>query len=175
MKEKLLRSNRKYHQKTESLWQEMAGISEDRLNRKPADGGWSAMQTAWHLLLVEENSLRYVQKKLGFGDTFEKTGIKTAWRSFLLFAALYMPLKFKAPKAASGDHFPEGSSMKELRERWTDVRTSWTDFLSNLPEDLLDKAVYKHPRVGKIGWAQMMDFLHVHFDRHLLQIRKAML
>lgn len=174
MKEKLLRSNVKYHKKVELLLDKLEAMPEERLHQKTLGGGWSAMQTAWHLLLVEENSLSYVQKKLGFGGVFEKNGLKTYLRSLLLLGAFYLPLKFKAPASAGDANLPIRPSTGELRRRWVDLRVAWTGFLEQLPGELLDKAVYKHPRVGKIGWMQMMLFLNIHFDRHLRQIKGAL-
>ena len=65
MKQKILQSNTKYHAKVAALLREVSQYSEEILNRRPADGGWSALQTAWHLVLVEENSMLYVKKNWG--------------------------------------------------------------------------------------------------------------
>ena len=76
IKKKILNSNAKHRVKVEALLQEFAKIPEETLNRRPANGGWSAMQTAWHLLLAEELSYQYVQKKLGFGGSFDTVGFR---------------------------------------------------------------------------------------------------
>lgn len=154
--------------------QELSSYSPEILNKKPADGGWSAIQTAWHLLLVEENSLAYIKKKLGFGGAFEKAGFGTRWRNFLLQTALFLPLKFKAPATASSDNLPEVITCNDLRVRWEKVQKDWADFLAEMPEQLLDRAVFKHPRAGRLSWMQTLVFIETHFDRHLLQIRKAL-
>ena len=174
IKKKILNSNAKHRVKVEALLQEFAKIPEETLNRRPANGGWSAMQTAWHLLLAEELSYQYVQKKLGFGGSFDTVGLAAKWRYFLLMVALYLPISFKAPGATSGENLPEHSTVAELSERWVKSRADWTAFLSKMPDELANKAVYKHPRAGKIGWMQMLTFFSVHFARHLRQIRKAL-
>jgi uncharacterized damage-inducible protein DinB len=173
MKAEILQSNAKYGAKVDALLQHLLKIPEDALNRRPAEHGWSAAQTAWHLIMVEELSYNYVQKKLGFGGSFEKVGLGVHWRSLLLKITLNMPLKFRAP-AMSGDNLPAYSTHAEIRERWQQNREKWTDFLAQMPEALVDKAVYKHPRAGRLGWLQMLSFFSVHFERHRWQIERAL-
>ena len=174
MKAKILQSNAKYGAKVDHLLLHLSKIPEEILNRCPANGGWSAAQTAWHLIMVEELSFKYVQKKLGFGGSFEKVGLDGHWRSFWLKIALYLPIKFKAP-ATSGDNLPDKSSYAEISEHWKKTRETWTDFLENLPVELEDKTVYKHPRAGRLGWIQMLSFFEEHFGRHQRQIDRALI
>ena len=96
------------------------------------------------------------------------------WRTFWLLAALYLPIKFKAPKTSSVDHLPAHSTFADISEQWEKARDAWTGFFSQMPENLVDRAVFKHPRAGRIGWLQMLDFFETHFDRHVKQIRKAL-
>ena len=174
MRQKILDSNTKYNDNVSALLHKLSEYSEEMLNRTPENGGWSAIQTAWHLLLVEELSLKYTQKKLHYGGTFEKVGFLVYWRSFLLQLFLVLPFKFKAPANSSGESLPAHSTLSELGERWAKARMDWANLLTQLPDDLLNKSVYKHPRVGRIGWLQMLSFFSTHFDRHLKQIRKAL-
>ncbi len=173
MKVEILNANAKYGAKVDALLGELSKIPEETLNRRPTDGGWSAAQTAWHLIMVEELSFKYVQKKLGFGGSFEKVGLGVHWSSLWLKVALYLPIKFKAP-ATSGDDLPSHSTFAEIEAHWHKTRAAWTDFLAQMPEELEDKTVYKHPRAGRLGWVQMLDFFEVHFGRHLLQIKRAL-
>ena len=175
MKAQILQTNAKYGAKVDALLREFSSIPEDILNRRPPNGGWSAAQTAWHLIMVEERSLKYVQKKLSFGNSFEKVGLGVHWRSLCLNAALYLPIKFKAPASSNSDTLPETSTFSELNEYWQRGRSEWLDFLTQMPDNLTDKAVYKHPRAGRIGWLQMLSFFEQHFDRHRKQIKRALL
>jgi len=174
MKAQILQSNAKYGAKVAALLLHLSKIPAEALNRQSAKGGWSAAQTAWHLIKVEELSLEYVQKKLGFGGSFEKVGPGVYWRSFLLKAALWLPIKFKAP-VTSGDNLQSQSTFAEINAHWNKTREAWTDFLAQMPEVLEDKAVYKHPSAGRLGWIQMLAFFEEHFDRHWWQIERALL
>jgi hypothetical protein len=173
MRQKLICQHSIYVSRVDALLHEMASMQPEQYQQKPADGGWTAIQTAWHLMLVEASSLQYVHKKLAYGGTFEKAGFKAAWQILLLRVILKLPIKFKAPAATSGDQLPENPSFEELHARWKKAQEDWAQFFATMPEDLLDKAVFRHPRIGRINWMQTLDFLDSHFDRHLGQIQRA--
>ena len=170
---KILQQNKAYTQSVITILAEMQQHSEAALNRRPADGGWSAIQTMHHLILSEERSLAYVQKKLSFDPTLDSVGLGAKWRSFLLWLSLSSPFKFKAPAAISNENLPDHATLADTSDRWLKTRADWTDFFEKLPDTLLDKEVYKHPRAGKISWEGMLWFFETHFKRHHKQIRRA--
>lgn len=173
MKNELLRRNEQYNQLVNKLFTELEPYGDEILNRLPATGGWSALQTMHHLILTEELSLAYVKKKLSFNPGLEPAGPGARWRGFLLWLYLSTPLKFKAPKNVGGDNLPNHSTFTDTRARWQNVRAEWTDFFTQMQENLVGMAVYKHPRAGRMGWLQMLAFFETHFDRHIKQIRRA--
>lgn len=177
MKEKILQKNRAYTQKVDDLLRQYASYPEELLNQTPADGGWSALQTMYHLVLVEELSLSYVRKKMSFESSFPKAGIGEAWRSFQLWIFLVAPFKFKAPPRVGGtiDDFPKDITMSDVQARWNTVRAEWATFFENVSPEIAAAAVYKHPRVGKLGWIHTLSFFETHFDRHLSQIKNAVI
>jgi hypothetical protein len=173
MKEKIRAIHARYDAQVHALLQEFAALSDDLLNRKPADGGWSAIQTLHHLILVEENSLAYLRKKLSFDPVLEKPGLGSRVRSLLLGVTLRSPLKFKAPKAAGNERLPEFATFPETQAQWQKIRLEWLEFFEKMPTELLDKAVYNHPRAGRLSWLQMLNFFNTHFERHREQARRA--
>jgi len=175
MKKKILQANARYAAQVESLLNELIPLGDERLNRKPADGGWSAIQTLHHLILVEENSMAYIHKKLSFNPPLEKAGLSSWWRSLLLRATLWTPFKFKAPKSAGNERIPESGTLQEVDARWKKIRAEWTAFFEKMSPDLLDKAAYNHPRAGRLSWLHMLDFFSSHFERHRRQVHKAVL
>ena len=172
MKAKILRIDAKYSGQVQNLLKEMAG-HEDALLNRPNGSGWSAIQTMHHLILVEENSLAYIKKKMGHNPVLPQIGLGVHYRSFLLWAGLYLPIKFKAPKMIGNEYLPEYRSMAETRERWLAARSAWQAYLNEMPDEWADKVVYRHPRAGLLGWPQMLRFFGQHFERHRKQIRRA--
>lgn len=173
MKEKILAANARFSASTEALLNELAPLGDDLLNRRPADGGWSAMQTLHHLVLVEENSLAYIRKKLSFNPSLPKSGFSAWFKMILLRLTLASPIKFRAPKSASTERIPEWARFADTAAQLHNIRAEWTTFFAEMPPEWEDKAAYRHPRVGLINWLQMIDFLQRHAQRHHKQIRRA--
>lgn len=173
MKNELLRRNERYNRLINNLFSEMEPLGDETLNRQPAGGGWSAIQTMHHLILSEELSLAYVKKKLSFQPELAPAGFDTRWRGFVLWFSLRTSLKFKAPKNIGDEHLPEHSTLAEARDRWGKARADWTDFFAQMPDTMANMALYKHPRVGRLGWPQMLSFFETHLGRHLKQMRNA--
>ncbi|MFN0176850.1 MAG: DinB family protein [Saprospiraceae bacterium] len=175
MKDKILAANARFSDQVEALLNELSTLDHERLNRKPANGGWSAIQTMHHLILVEENSMAYIRKKLSFNPQLEKAGLGSWWRSLLLNVTLRIPIKFKAPKSAGIELIPETDTLKAVNIRWQKIRNEWQAFFENMPDELNEKAAYKHPRAGRLSWLQMLYFFASHFKRHRGQVRRAVL
>lgn len=173
-KQHLLRNHDEYTLRVNELFTEMNQYTDASLNRRPTDGGWSVIQIMHHLILSEELSLAYIRKKIGFNGPFERVTPWSHGRSLLLWLSLSAPIKFKAPAMISKEALPEQASLTETRDRWLKVRADWANFWQNMPDDLLDKAVYKHPRAGKLGWSGTLRFFDVHFKRHRAQMRRAL-
>jgi DinB superfamily len=175
MKERILNQLQQHYDRVGRLFDELTRYDEAALNRKPAPGSWSAIQTLHHLILSEERSYAYIQKKLSFQtDGFEKAGLITRVRSFLLWVFLNTPLKFNAPQGVVPEELPEQSSLTATRARWEVIQKKWFDFFHALPAGLENKAVYKHPRAGRLSWGGLIGFFRQHRERHTKQIRRAL-
>ncbi len=171
----ILQKYQHYDARVSAYLDKLAAYSDVQLNTPPAEGGWSPIQVLHHLLLVEEGTLAYVRKKLSFNPLLEKIGLANYWRHFLLTVFIETPLKFKAPAGISGPNLPEFATLAETRARWEKARRDWAVFFGELPEELLDKQVFKHPFVGRLGWRQTVVFLDGHFRRHRRQIGRGIL
>ncbi|MCS7035964.1 MAG: DinB family protein [Saprospiraceae bacterium] len=173
-KNRLLQKYAAYQQRGEALLRLMAPYDDERLNRAPAPGSWSAMQVAHHLILVESLALRYVQKKLSFQPELHKAGWRE-WRNLLVLQAyLGTPLKFRAPDVVGEQHLPIFATLDQTRQQWQQANAAWRSFLENMPDSLCDKAVYRHPLVGRLSWAGMLAFFEAHLARHRRQLQRAL-
>ena len=147
---------------------------DEMLNRPPAPRKWSAVQVMHHLIISEELSLKYLKKKLSFNPTLKKADWKAKARKGVLKFYLGLPLKFKAPKGVNDAALPKFVSLEETMERWAKARKEMRDFLEQLPEDHLDKELYKHPFAGKLTLRGMLEFFQSHFRRHREQIIRTL-
>ena len=171
----LLDRYQKYQKKVQDIIQKVSSMPDEHINAIPAEGAWSAAQTILHLIMVEEMSMRYIKKKTSGGSlSVEKPGMKALVRHFLLQVYLRSPFKFKAPAGVAPETIAASATSEELATRWANIQNEWVAFLGNMPDEYLDKAVYKHPRAGRISWMQTIDFFDTHFDRHQKQIENAL-
>lgn len=174
MKDKILQRYERHADRIGQLLRELEAFDEAALNRRPANGGWSALQTAHHLLLAEERSLLYIHKKLSGPAQFDPVGAGVRGRALLLWISLRLPIKFKSPPAVDPENLPEQSTLADVRTRWQEIGEGWRAFFAGMPDELGDKAVYRHPRAGRLGWMQTLNFFETHLARHRGQIRRAL-
>ncbi len=156
------------------LFAELEARSDEALNRGPGPGKWSPIQVMHHLIISEELSLRYLQKKLSYNPTLKKAGPAAFWRRWVLKTYLWLPFKFKAPKAVNDEALPRYVSFVETKARWEKIRKEITDFLEQAPKELLDKEVYKHLVAGRLTLEGMLEFFLYHSRRHMAQIRRSL-
>ncbi len=160
--------------KLQQLLEKLRSYSDEVLNKKPTPDSWSVLQVMHHLMLAENLSGKYVQKKLSFNPKLEKTNWSTAWRMLVLRSYNYLPIRLKAPANVSSENLPEQSTLSETSEKWLTQRRQLRDYLATLPDDIFDKEVYKHPIAGRLSLLGMLTFFEGHFDRHLAQINRIL-
>jgi DinB superfamily len=173
-KNSLIKRNQRYTQQVLTYLQHLTKHEEAQLLQPAPDGGWSAFQHLWHLMLAEEFSLSYITKKRNEGKHFGPVTWNARWRNFLLQIAMRLPFKIKAPAAVGGNPevFPTQPSWAMLIERYTQVRERWALLLADLDEREVQRMMYKHPRAGVLGFQHALAFLKVHFERHQGSIRR---
>lgn len=170
----ILRKQADYDAQLDDLFRTLESYSFEQLNRKPADGGWSAVQTMQHLMMSEELAWQYVQKKVQYGADAPPVNWTARFRLWLLIGGLFLPIKIKAPKVVIPEVLAEGVSLSEVRARWEAVRSQWRKFLQEMPEAYAGRMLFKHVVAGRLSFEQMFDFYKAHFRRHYGQIMRAL-
>lgn len=173
MNPKLQRRLDKLDIKLAALLKKLQKYSDEDLNWKPSEGEWSVMQVLQHLMLAEGYAVQYIQKKLSFTPELKKAGVMTSFRSFLVKVSLRYPFKIKAPDAVN-EQLPDHSSFWDVAKQWKQQRIELKSYLDGLPEDTLNRELYKHPAVGKLSAKGMFSFFDLHFDRHQKQINRIL-
>jgi hypothetical protein len=164
----------KMDQSLKLLLEELKKHPDTRLNSRPDENSWSVLQVMHHLMRSEELSLRYLQKKLQYTDSFKASGIAHFFRYRLLRFYLRSPFKFQAPKAVDSEFLIQESTFWEMARRWSSQREELYGFLREIPPELHRKVVYKHPFAGRLNILSMVDFFQEHFNRHEKQIHRLL-
>lgn len=152
------------------LLDELEVLDENLLNTPAAEGKWSILQHIAHLLLIDKVTMSYVQHKLAQQDELLTASFSNALKSLLLKLALQSGKKYKAPPMVS--NVPEHASLPALRQEWDDIRFKLEDVLTDIPNELLNKCLFKHPNAGPLTISQTLTFLQDHFDHHLRSIQQ---
>ncbi|MCC9166608.1 DinB family protein [Pontibacter harenae] len=157
------------------LLDELEGLDDDLLNSKPTAEKWSINQIVAHMLLVEKVTASYVHRKLETPEELEDSSLKSSFKSLLMKVLLKTGIKFKAPSVVA--NVPATADLLALRYDWDQLRYKLEDILTEIPDYLLYKNVFNHPKAGPLTVHQTLHFLQDHFDHHLRQIqqRKASL
>ncbi len=113
--------------------------------------------------------LEYMEKKSQ--GPLDKSGLGSTIRSALLTRALRnRKKKYKAPGAIGNpDDRPD---IDAIAQSYRQVRADMRRFIMEVDDDLLDKAIFKHPVIGRINLAQTLSFLREHMARHAEQVQE---
>ncbi len=161
-------------EKLQQLLNHLRSFSDEQLNARPNPQSWSVLQILHHLMLAEQLSGAYVQKKLSFNPALKNINFATWGRMLLLRYYNYLPIKLKAPANVSEERLPERSNLADVTMQWQTQRQALRAYLSGLPQPIFQKEVYKHPIAGRLGLDGMVAFFEGHFDRHLRQINRIL-
>ncbi len=145
-------------------------LSDNQLRFNPGPEMWNLLQVMRHLITAEKQSLIYIQRKLGRKDEVPKAGFDSTIRHIILKIALFLPIKFKAPKIAEvSEEYPDFESMKM---EWDSIRNEIKSLIKNSDDNTLAKALYRHPRAGMLNIKQALEFIGTHTAHHQKQIER---
>lgn len=146
----------------------VADLSNEQLNKIPADGGWSAGQTLFHCAFAESGTIIVINKNLAENSVQTKSDLGSVFRNIALVIFLKLPLKFKAPKQVS--KVPESITLDEVKKYFDKNTADFKKILNDLPVELEDKFIFKHPRSGLFNIDQTLNFVREHYLHHERQL-----
>jgi len=155
-----------------SLFELLQKVPVEVLQQRPNENGWSVIQILDHMLQVERASLTYLKKKIKAGAEVPEATFSSRIRTFLLITFLHSPMKFKAPATLKTP--VNDKELGEMLHIWNAVRKDLIRFLEVFPENLLSKAIFKHPVSGRIRMDQTLQFFRAHQRHHLQQIQRTL-
>lgn len=172
MKEKIRSVFSRLEKQRGSVLARYDGLSQQELENRPGPDQWNMLQVLRHLVTAEQQSLKLIERKMRQGETIEKTGPGSAIRHRLLKIALYLPIKFKAPKVAEVKE--EAPDLNLMKNEWDSTRKQLEKLIDQSDEEMLSKAIYKHPRAGYLNFKQALEFFESHISHHQKQMDRIM-
>lgn len=172
MNQQLENQFKRFEQKRKEMIANLLTLDVPQLYAQP-NGKWSAIQNINHLILTEIGTLMYLKKKIQAAGTLKKTGFSNWFAYQLIHLYTILPLKIKAPKGL--DNPSNEDSLETVEAKWDKVRANWQEFITQIPENQLELAIFKHPLVKpRFNIYQTIDFCQAHLERHQKQIKNTL-
>ncbi|MET3576313.1 DinB family protein [Bhargavaea ullalensis] len=146
------------------LLEVVARLSDEDLNRKPSNGGWSIKQIMEHLYLMEGAVAKTIADQAVNGE-------ETAAEMRPIEATVNRSVKVEAPAfTMPSDQF---SSKEELKQKLSSTRSMLSKAEQTSDPQALEDKSYPHPVFGMMKLKQWIPFVGYHEKRHIDQIREV--
>jgi hypothetical protein len=162
----LKRASQNYYDCTDQLWDWYSQLSESDRQFVIEKGSWSVNDVFYHLMAIEEMLLRQVRNRL-ISPNIKKAGWSHRKNAALLFIALWLPKKYKAPSTVS---VQDNQRTFDL-ENWKLTRLEFQELILNFPKEHKASLVFKHPLAGPLLMHHGIKFLTYHMKHHFRQLR----
>ncbi len=167
-KQKLALRVDKLDYERESMYAFVEGLTEEELHDDTY--GWSIIQVFSHLNDAEFGSILYMRKKIQAGSSMPNFSFLGKLKMTFIKGLLQTNLKWKAPSFISE---PNGSyTFDEMKQKWEETREVTKKYVSEYPNELMNKAVYKHPLAGRLDLLNAIDSFIYHQRHHMHQLKR---
>lgn len=147
------------------IFESVEGLSDEQLNKKPAQEKWSAMQILDHLYKMETVIARNISKELQQGSS--KKAVKKP-----IQLSVSRVIKVEAPSyTVPTDDFV---TLDEMKEKLASSRKHLNDLYDNSSQEALAEKSMPHPVFGKVPLTQWFPFVGLHEKRHFKQLEEAL-
>lgn len=170
---KLESAFKKMERQRKKLIKELDKLSEEQLTFKPNENSWNVLEVCLHLIVAEENSLKYMSKKVKGLEKLNEAGLWSKFRLAFLNSLISTKIKFKAPKVVELQQgSADGMDYPTIVKRWDDVRSEMYRFTDKLDHKASEKVLFKHPFAGRFNVYQLFSFIEKHVQHHVFQIER---
>ena len=152
------------------LFNGLETLTEKKLNYSVSPEKWSINQHLYHTWLSELLTEKYIRTKTNYPESLTTMSSSAHLKKFILKYSLNLGFKFKAPKIITD--FPNEIDLNKLNKLWASSRMSLLTLAVDLKEKKLDnKAVNRHPLLGRINMSVTVDFFEFHYNHHLKAVK----
>lgn len=148
-------------QARKELLAEVNGISDENLNRKPAENRWSVKQVLEHLYLMEGAITKSIQGQLADGEVVNADDKP-------IELSVDRSKKVDAPEFAKPSE--EFVTLEELKKKLEATHKGLADLANTSDEKLLAERGFQHPVFSQMSLKQWIPFVGYHEMRHTEQI-----
>ncbi|MDI7741202.1 DinB family protein [Lysinibacillus fusiformis] len=146
------------------LYDEINGLSEENLNKRPSDNRWSIKQIVEHIYLMEGAIAEMILGTLVNGEV-----VHTEQKP--IEASINRDIKVNAPEFAIPSN--EFATLEELNMKLTATHQKLLKLAEASDKKELDVKAFPHPVFGQMSLKQWIPFAGYHEMRHILQIKEV--
>jgi hypothetical protein len=153
-------------------FRDLVNTSEEDLKRRPADGGWTALEIAEHLVLSEEALLHMVHRDVLSGTVNPSLPLELQGRDGVVVAAM----NDRTQKTKTFEFLiPNGrfQTSASVRDAFLARRAATIEFARSTTAPLHHHAA-PLPGLGHLDGYHWLLLIAAHTDRHLQQMREAL-
>ena len=147
---------------------DLAATSPAALAFRPTPQSWNLEDVAQHLWLIERGAVHILTTRL------EKPPLKRDLLSPLKVMAMRWTVasgvRIKAPVAEIVPK--ERMSVDAVRAEWDRTRETLRGLLDQVTPAHAAKRIFRHPIFGPLTIAESLEFVGLHHDHHLHQVRR---
>jgi uncharacterized damage-inducible protein DinB len=156
----------------EELLHKLKPLSAEALQKHPAEK-WSIAQVLAHLIVSEQLSIAYLNKKMLGIESTVNTGLKEEFKMITLIVSQRLPFKFKAPPMVV-DKTPVYENIDQLITAWETTRSELKIVLEKFQDNQMKRKIYKHPVAGMLNIQQALRFFGEHIAHHTPQVKNLL-
>lgn len=151
-----------------ALLDDLLAHSPEQLDFHPVPGAWSLAQVMQHLVLVEEGTVEFLERKPPRPASSRTMADRAKWAFFSRVVAMPIRVKIPTPLVAPTANAP----VNALVQRWDGARARLAAYLERLAESDLRSIVFKHAIGGALPIVETLEFIGGHMRHHEHQIRR---
>ncbi|MFN2743985.1 MULTISPECIES: DinB family protein [Bacillus] len=151
-----------FNEARKELWSELQGLSDEDLNKRPAEEEWSVQEVLDHLKKIDLMAAHLFKEKI------QHAPIKTIEEKPVKIAEERSP-KRKAPQHVEPER--KNTDLLTIKAELDNVRTQLTSVIAAFQEEDFQR-VLPHPVFKELTVRQWIDFIGHHEKRHIQQIQE---
>lgn len=154
--------------KRQVVFELLYALSADQTTFRSGPGRWSILLVLEHVVIAEEMVLAEIRRAGTPGSAGTAAKSPEAFHMVLKVLEKDIPVEVPLPELEPTG----GVSLDDLIIRWEAARTGLRQALEQIPPETLTAPIGRHPVAGPMDARETLEFLAVHLDHHLRQIRR---
>ena len=151
----------------QSLLDHLRGLDDAQLRYRPTSGGWSLLQVAQHLVLLERMVFKSVIRD-------PRPGVRRRWWHAIgaKMVAFVFRHGLRVPAPTKKVVPLEDTPLEESANQWAELRAQLKGFLDSATPERAAALGWRHPVSGPLDVYGALDFVATHHDHHLRQVER---